>query len=196
MALTDLAPAADQMAKVVSGIPDGQLDAPTPCTDYSVGALLDHVAGLAVAFAHAAAKTEPPGGSQPPSGDASQLADDWRTRIPADLSALAEAWRDASAWEGMTRVGGVDLPGEMAGVIGLDELVIHGWDLARATGQPFDVDPAALEVVHGFVSGLDEPEQQGLRSAIFGPVVDIDAHAGLLDRTLGLAGREPDWSPA
>jgi uncharacterized protein (TIGR03086 family) len=80
-------------------------------------------------------------------------------------------------------------------VVGLDELVIHGWDLARATGQPFDDDPTSLEVVHGFVAGLAQPGQEQMRSGIFGPIVDIPDDAPLLDRTLGLAGRHPTWSP-
>ena len=70
-----------------------------------------------------------PGGG---SGDASRLVDDWRSRIPRDLAALAAAWRDPEAWTGMTRAGGIDLPGEIAGVVALDELVVHGWDVARA----------------------------------------------------------------
>jgi uncharacterized protein (TIGR03086 family) len=179
----------------VEGVPEDRLDAPTPCGAYSVGDLLDHLGGTAVAFAHAAGKTLPPGGSQPPSGDAARLADDWRERIPKDLATLATAWRDPSAWTGQTTVGGVDLLGEVAGVVCLDELVIHAWDLARATDQPFDDDPASLEVVHGFVAGLAQPGNEQMRSGIFGPIVTVPDDASLLDRTLGLAGRDPGWSP-
>jgi hypothetical protein len=42
----------------------------------------------------------------------------------------------------MTKAGGLDLPGEMAGVIALDEIVVHGWDVARSSGQPYDVRSA------------------------------------------------------
>lgn len=195
MSVIDLEVAAQRMGRLVEGIPDERLDAPTPCPAYSVGDLVQHIAGTAVAFAHAAAKTLPEGGSQPPSGDASKLVDDWRVQIPKDLSALAVAWRDPDAWTGVTTVGGVDLPGEVAGVVVLDELVVHAWDLARATGQPFDDDPVSTEVVHGFVTGLTEPGNEELRSGIFGPVVPVDDDAPLLDRTLGLAGRDPAWSP-
>jgi uncharacterized protein (TIGR03086 family) len=196
MSLIDLEVAAQRMARIVEGVPEDRLDDPTPCPAYTVGDLLDHLAGTAVAFAHAAAKTLPEGGSQPPSGNAERLADDWRAQIPKDLATLAEVWRDPAAWSGQTRVGGVDLPGEVAGVVALDELVIHAWDLARATGQEFDDDPASLEVVHGFVTGLAAPGSEQMRSGIFGPIVAVDPDAPLLDRTLGLAGRDPAWSPA
>jgi Mycothiol maleylpyruvate isomerase N-terminal domain len=65
-------------------------------------------------------------GAQAPSGDASRLTDEWRRRIPADLANLAAAWTQPEAWTGMARAGGVDLAGEIAGVVALDELVIHG----------------------------------------------------------------------
>ena len=51
----------------------------------------------------------------------------------------------------MTAAGGVDLPGEVAGIVALDELVVHGWDLAKATGQPADYDGPGLEAVYALV---------------------------------------------
>ncbi len=44
----------------------------------------------------------------------------------------------------MTSAGPIEMPGEIAGLVALDELVVHGWDLARATDQPYDVDDATL----------------------------------------------------
>lgn len=192
--MVDLRPAALRMADLVAGVPDDALAAPTPCPEYSVGDLLDHVGGLALAFTAAARKET--GGllTQGPSGDASRLGDDWRTRIPRDLTALAESWRDAAAWTGMTRAGGIDLPGDVAGLVALDELVVHAWDLARATGQPYDCDDALLEAVHGFVAPFSAPGQESARQGLFGPVVEVPADAPLLDRVVGLTGRDPAWS--
>jgi uncharacterized protein (TIGR03086 family) len=95
----------------------------------------------------------------------------------------------------MTRVGGVDLPGEVAAVVALDELVVHGWDLARATGQPYKCDRSSLEIVHGFIQQVAAPEAASQRNGIFGPVVAVPAEAPLLDRVIGLAGRDPHWCP-
>lgn len=195
MSPVDLTPAARRMGDLVRGVPDELLDAPTPNPDYTLGDLLDHVGGAALAFAGAAAKDTGDATSQGPSGDATRLTDDWRTRIPRDLVALAEAWRDPDAWTGMTKAGGIELPGEVAGLVALDELVVHGWDVARATGQPYDCDPESLEAVHGFVAQFSEPGMEAEREGLFGPVVEVPDDAPLLDRVIGLTGRDPAWSP-
>ncbi|MGH9187287.1 MAG: TIGR03086 family metal-binding protein [Acidimicrobiales bacterium] len=195
MTFVDHEPAARRMADLIRGVPDELLSGPTPCPAYALGDLLDHVSGLTVAFTAAATKATGDIGSQAPSADASRLGDDWRTRIPRDLAALAEAWRDPAAWSGMTRAGGVDLPGEVAGIVALDELVIHGWDVARASGQAYDCDPQLLEVVHDFVAQFSGPGQEVGRAGLFGPVVEVPADAPLLDRVIGLTGRDPGWSP-
>jgi uncharacterized protein (TIGR03086 family) len=191
----DLAPAANQMADLVRAVPDDALAAPTPCPAYSLGDLLDHVEGLSLAFAAAATKDTGGFTDDVPQPDASHLGDDWRTRIPEALDRLAHAWRDPRAWEGMTRAGGFDLPGEFAGLVALDELVVHGWDVARASGQPYDIDPTSLVVLRGFLSEFAGPEPSVEREGRFGPVVEVPEGAPLIDRVVGLTGRDPAWSP-
>ncbi len=191
----DLTPAAQRLADLVAGVRDDLLDAPTPCPAYTVGDLVDHVGGAAIAFTGAAVKDTGDVTAQGPSGDASRLTDDWRTRIRRDLNGLAEAWRDPVAWTGMTRAGGIELPGEVAGLVALDELVVHGWDVARATGQAYECDPQSLEAVQGFVAQFSEPGLEAERAGLFGPVVDVPDDAPLLDRVIGLTGRDPAWSP-
>jgi uncharacterized protein (TIGR03086 family) len=195
MTKLDLAPAAERMAALVGGVSDDQLGGVTPCPAYTLGDLLDHVGGAAIAFTAAARKTVPPGGSKGPSGDASRLEEGWRDRVRRDLDALAAAWDDSDAWTGTAVAGGVELPGEVAGLVVLDELVVHGWDVARSSGQSYDVDPASLEVVHGFVAQFSGPGHDEMRSGMFGPVVPVPDDAPLLDRVLGMAGRDPGWSP-
>ena len=190
----DLEPAARRLSGLVAAVDDDQLDRPTPCRDYRLGDLLEHVGGLAQAFRAAAAKELGETGGAP-AGSASRLPSDWRTRIPEDLLAMASAWRDPEAWTGMTQAGGIELPGEVAGLVALDELVVHGWDVARATGQPYDVEGPELEAVRQFVAPMaDAPPEEG--GGIFGPPVPVPDDAPELDRVIGLTGRDPAWSPA
>jgi len=190
----DLKPATDQLCALVANVPDDALGGPTPC-DFSVGALLDHLGTFAVVFTDAANKVANRPTGRPPAPDAAHLAAEWRASIPRDLARLATAWSMTEAWAGTTKIRGMDMPGEAVGVIALDEIVLHGWDLARATNQPYDADPEVLDVLMGFLSHMDEPGMAVARDGIFGPVVKIADDASLLDRVLGLAGRDPNWTP-
>jgi hypothetical protein len=107
---------------------------------------------------------------------------------------LAFTW--AARKSGMTEAGGVRMPAEVMGVVALDELVLHGWDLARATGQPFTCDPVGTAAVLAFTSAAARPEQAAGREGLFGPVVEVPEGAPAFDRLLGFAGRDPAWRPA
>jgi uncharacterized protein (TIGR03086 family) len=192
--MLDLEPATSTLAALVGGIRDDQLTGPTPCSDTSLGDLLDHVDGLSLEFAAAATKTPLPGGSQAPSADGSRLGADWRQRIADRLAAMARVWRDEDAWTGMTQAGGIDLPGEVAGLVALDEVVVHGWDVAAASGQPFDCEPGLLQSTYEFVQASVAENPQGT-PGMFGPPVPVPDDAPLLDRLIGLTGRDPSWRP-
>ena len=191
MTQPDLHRAADRLGAVIADIRADQLAAPTPCPDSPVATLLDHVAGFGPAFGACASKDLGDLTANPPVAAADHLDPQWRTSIPPALTGLADAWSDPAAWTGMTQVGGVDLPGEVAGVVALDELVIHGWDLARATGQPFEAADDDLLACLPFLE--QAPDRSG---ALFGPVVRVAPDAPLLHRVLGLAGRDPQWQPS
>src|SRR5262245_6737458 len=195
MPMVELGPAARRMSDLIDGVPDRMLAGPTPCDEYTLGDLLDHVQSFAHAFTAAARKDSAGMTSGRAAGDASRLGDDWRTQIPRDLDALAESWRDPAAWTGMTKAGGIDLPGELAGVIALDELVVHGWDVARASGQDFELDGESLDAVHRFVTQFSGAGQEAAREGMFGPEVAVSDGAAVLDRILGITGRDPAWSP-
>ena len=180
------------MAELVRAVPDSMLDDRTPCPDYSLGDLLDHVGGFALAFTAGAHKDTEAAAAQASSGQAARLEAGWRDRIARDVNALGEAWHDPAAWSGVTTVG-VELPAEVAGLFALDELVVHGWDVARASRQPYDCDEASLQALHGLVTQLADPQVAPNRSGLFGPVVEVAADQPLLDRVIGLTGRNPAW---
>ncbi|OEU92257.1 hypothetical protein DB35_07305 [Streptomyces abyssalis] len=190
--MLDLGPQAREVKALVDGVRDDQLAAPTPCETYSVRELLGHLYGLSQAFTDAAAKNLGAGTDQDPGASLPQLPDDWRSRLPVQLDELAAAWRSESAWEGETQAGGVTLPGELAGLVALNELVLHGWDLARATGQDYRGDPGSLRASIGMLSESQSAEERG---SMFGPVVQVPDDSSLLERAVALGGRRPDWRP-
>ncbi|HEY3014892.1 MAG TPA: TIGR03086 family metal-binding protein [Nocardioides sp.] len=190
--MLDLGPITRSVATLVAGVRDDQLSDPTPCTEYAVGDLVHHLAGLTVAFTTAARK-EVPEGARRAVGDASRLDPNWRDTIRQDLAALALAWRHPAAYHGQTQAGGIDMSGAEAAVVGLNELVVHGWDLAVATGQEYDVAEAELAPCLSFAEFFSTPGTEEMRGDAFGPVIRVGADAPALDRLLGLMGRDPAW---
>ena len=88
------------------------------------------------------------------------------------------------------------MPADQLAAVALDEVVLHGWDLAAATGQSFRCDPASTEIVLSFTTAAAQPEFAALRQGLFGPVVQVPPGSPDLDRALGYAGRDPLWSPS
>ncbi|MFI0907145.1 TIGR03086 family metal-binding protein [Streptomyces sioyaensis] len=192
--MIDLAAQARLVAQLAEHTDEARLDAPTPCEAYAVRHLLGHLVGLAGAFQDVARKNlGPTTNTSPDVAPRADVAPGWRAELERNLGGMTEAWRDPQAWEGETQAGGVTLPGAVAGLIALNELVLHGWDLARATGQAYAPGRADLDVCHGLLSAW--AEDAGAGGGLFGPVVHVPEDAPLLDRVVALSGRRPDWTP-
>ncbi|GAA0911692.1 TIGR03086 family metal-binding protein [Virgisporangium aurantiacum] len=169
---------------VVRAIPADRLDAPTPCGDWTVQDLVDHQLQWGPALVAAARKEL-------------LTPDPVSKGAPVDLerhfAALTAAWSEPAAWTGVTRLGGpMELPAAMIGGMVLGEVVVHGWDLAVATGQRPEWPAEVLECTHEEVAKTAE---QGRAMHVYGPAVAVPDDAPLLDRILGLTGRDPKWRP-
>jgi uncharacterized protein (TIGR03086 family) len=194
MGQVDFRPTTTTLAALVRGVRDDQLTAPTPCPAYSVADLLDHIGELSVAFACAARKDDLSGHA--PSGDGSRLEDDFRDRIAGALGELGEAWQDPAAYDGVTMAGPVEMPADQAALVALDEVTVHAWDLAVATGQPYPADPDAVAAARAFVAGFAPPPGGAADDGgLFGPPVAVPPGASGLDLLIGATGRDPAWTP-
>ncbi len=195
MDIVDLGPAAQQLSDLLARAAQDDLGRPTPCPAYALADLIEHVGGMALAFTAAARKDAGPLTEQQPSGNAARLPADWRTRIPRDLAVLADAWREPDAWAGMTRIAGLDAPAVMVGQTVADELAVHGWDVARALGEPYRGDPDVLAAAHRFLEQFASPDAPAGPEVAFGPSRPAGPGAPALDQVLALAGRDVDWTP-
>jgi uncharacterized protein (TIGR03086 family) len=189
----DLGPQALIVARLAAEMTQEQLDRDTPCPGLAVHHMLGHLGGLAVAFRDAGRKDLGVTTDTNPGSVVPDIGPDWRETLPKALDELAEAWRAPAAWTGETRAGGVTLPGAVAGAVAADELVVHGWDLARATGHEYEPDEGALRAAYGFLAAA--AVNSGPGEGVFGPVVSVPDDAPLLDRVIGLSGRDPGWKP-
>ncbi len=192
----DLGPAARRLADLMTRISDDALGRPTPCPAYALGDLIEHVGGLALAFNAAGRKERSAYTEMTGAGDASRLGADWRERIPRDLTTLAKTWAEPEAWTGMSRIAGDDSPAGVIGLVLADELAVHGWDVARASGQAYACEPDILEAALKFLQMFASPDAPAGPEVPFGPARFLLDEAPLLDRVVALAGRDPGWSAA
>jgi uncharacterized protein (TIGR03086 family) len=173
---------------VVENIKPDQVGEPTPCTEFDVRKLVNHLLFWGPSL-NAAARKEPVPTPAAAESDVDLTTGDWAADLAAVLRDRAEAWREPAAWTGTTTLGGPqEMPAEMIGAMVLGETVVHTWDLARATGQAPSWDDEVLEFIH---ADLLQSSQLGRDMGIYGPEVAVPADAPLIERIIGLTGRTP-----
>jgi uncharacterized protein (TIGR03086 family) len=174
-----IALAAPPTLTVLRGIRPDQLTAPTPCAEYDVRQLIDHLVHWGPLLARASRHSD---GVAQPGGDP----------LERQLELLVTAWSVPEAWQGTTSMGGPqELPARMIGAMATGEIVVHGWDLARATGQRVSWDETLLQFLYDEVAKTAE---LGREMQAYGAEVPVPATAPVLDRMLGLTGRDPHWT--
>jgi uncharacterized protein (TIGR03086 family) len=175
---TLLAAAAVRTVPVIQGIRDDQLGHPTPCDDFRVHELFNHFYLNVVNFTEMASRKEPDAVTTP-----DEISGEWRTRFAEQVERLVEAWSHPAALEGVSPAG---MPQEMVGGLALLELTVHGWDVARATGQRYTPDPAAVALL---IPLFEQVGDMGREMGLYADVVEVAAGAGDFERLLGLTGR-------
>ncbi|WP_189176251.1 TIGR03086 family metal-binding protein [Streptomyces lasiicapitis] len=185
--------AAAHALPVVHSLPDDRLDARTPCAEYDVRALMNHVFHVVVQFQELAAKRNADFGGDTP--DYLAQGADWRERFAAETEKLVAAWSEPGADEGLT--GAMNMPARTVGAMVLLDLTVHAWDLARATGQDYGT-PSGQEgagdvvgVLREAVAGLG-PTARSM--GVLAEPVSVADDATEFERLLAETGRDPYWS--
>ncbi|MGW1680587.1 TIGR03086 family metal-binding protein [Saccharopolyspora sp. NPDC002376] len=187
-----LSNAASALTEVVGGIEPSQLAAPTPCTEYTVRDLLNHLLFWGPSLEAGARKEAVP----PPAAaetDVDLTGGDWQKAVTQQLDRTAQAWSASGAWTGTTHMGGpTELPASLVGGMVVIEFAVHAWDLAKATGQDVELDEALLDYARGEAA---KTADQGRAMGVFAAEVTVPESASTLDRLLALTGRNPTWTP-
>ncbi|MFJ2559229.1 MULTISPECIES: TIGR03086 family metal-binding protein [unclassified Streptomyces] len=189
-------PVLDQLARVIGASTPEQDTAPTPCADLDVVSLRRHLLGGIGYFTIILAD---PDGDQRPDPRAYSGPDETGVLVEAigELSAVVCGALAAGVETVSVRapaLGGT-FPGDYVLSMLVAETVVHGWDVARATGQVWQPDSAASEQAHALLADQIKPEYRGSAGMPFAPEVPVGPDAPALDRLLGFAGRSPDWTP-
>lgn len=177
--------AAEHARPVVRGVRDGQLGAATPCADYHVRDLLNHLFQVVIGFQALAARKEADFSPGP-----NFLEGDWRDRFTTETGLLVEAWAVDGAEEGTT--GSLNLPARTVGSMVLLDMTVHIWDLARATGQDYTPDEQAIRVLDVLVAQMGA---QAREMKMFGDPYPAPEGATPFEALLASSGRDPHWTP-
>jgi uncharacterized protein (TIGR03086 family) len=168
--------AADRFSARLDAVGDDQWDNPTPCTDWNVRQLVDHVIDI---------QRQIPEGLGTSVGDGADAQEKWNRVREAALAALRQPGVLDRTMQG---AGGREVPVEMAIIPRLSDLVVHTWDLARATGGDERLDPGTAAIV---LERL-KPNDEILRSTrTFGPKVEPPPGADAGVELLCFTGRRP-----
>ena len=162
---------------VVAGITPDQLDNATPCAKFTVRGVLEHMIGGATMFAAAFRGEEAP--AEP------DVTDPLGAFGPC-LGGLVAAISQPGALDRTVESPGGPMPArDFAQFIVLDGTV-HGWDMATATGQDYDPDPALVELLLGFAG----PALEGMRDGdTFAEATEAPPGATPIQRLAALTGR-------
>jgi uncharacterized protein (TIGR03086 family) len=179
----------DSLRPVVDGVPDDAMGAATPCPDFDVRAVANHLLGTIEAMRRVGA-SEPLDPEDPWGTNGDNLSEQWRADLRARLAAFAEAWSPADAWAGDAMDGA--MPRQMVGDMGFVEVMLHGWDLAKGSGQQVAYDDAAVDRA---LEVMDQIGEMGRTQGAFGPEVQVPDDAAPFAKVLGKAGRDPQWAP-
>jgi uncharacterized protein (TIGR03086 family) len=172
---------------VLAGVTPEQLEGgATPCASWSVKELVDHIVNGTTFFAASAETGRPPAGDAYPAFSAEDLVETFE----AGSARAVRAFAAEGAMERILHMPFGDVPGAVMVNVAAGDTFTHGWDLARATGQSTDLDPAAAAQILEFAGGFLTDALRGADGeSPFGPQQEAPAGACVADQLAAFMGR-------
>jgi uncharacterized protein (TIGR03086 family) len=169
---------------ILAKVRPADLDAPTPCASWDVRALINHFVGTARWWAATIA-------GDGEVADADYAAGDFVAAYEESIRIAGAAFGADGALDRTVRLPFGEFPGAVLRDLATMEQFVHGWDLARATGQRADLDPVLAagllsEARLVIIDAYRGPDGQSL----FGPARPAPAGAGPADQLAAFLGRE------
>ena len=181
-----LTEAADQAARVVAGTDPSRFGDGTPCEKWDVKELTNHLILWTSYSFERRARGEQVG---PELTERDFTAEPgFAAAYRAQLDRALAAWAPAEVWDSEIDTGGGKTPAPQIAAMILMEMVLHGWDLATATGQPFQVSDEVAATVAKAVAATAEMYRQ---YDGFAAEVEVGPDATPLEKALAVSGRRP-----
>jgi uncharacterized protein (TIGR03086 family) len=173
-------------AGLLDGVGADDLARPTPCSEYDVAALRDHIVGWSQQFAAGSAERDLH--IDPATYKAGDDAPEVFRRAADDM---VQGWREHGI-DREVKLSRASSPGPMVFNMSVMEYLSHGWDLAAATGQPvpFTEEEAAEALARAEATLRDE-----YRGDAFGPRREVPDGAPAIDQFVAFMGRDPGFEP-
>lgn len=178
--------ALERTREIVAGTRTDQLEDPTPCSDWNVHELLNHIIGGCLTIA-AGAKGE----TEQMSANIDRVQGDHLAAYDRAAQAALAAVKEEGALDKNFTMPWGETPGAAALSLALADATVHGWDLAQATGQNMDIDDDIAESVYGATSSMMQPKGDYPRGDSFAEPVEVGDDAPARDRMLAYLGRKP-----
>ena len=188
MEVTTMQRACASTDRILEGVTAEHYDLSTPCVDWNTRALLNHVLGTLALGAGLLSDVEPTVRMAPGSlPDADLVGDDPLKVYRVGVDGLLTAARgDALSRSHSTPLG--DMPGSVLGGFTTLDIAVHGWDLAKATGQHAELDDELADEVLAFARRTITDATRAPRIA---PEVAAGPEASATDRLVAFLGRRP-----
>jgi len=178
-----------QTETTVAAVTQDQLDLPTPCPEYDVRTLIAHITGGLTRTA-LVGEGDPEALTRPSMAEG--VPDDgWPAAYRTAAARATAAWADGTKLDALVEVPWGKVPGRIALSGYVQEVLAHGWDLAKATGQPTEGDPELATWALAISRRILPPEIRGQEGVPFGPVVEVPADAGPYTQLAAWLGRHP-----
>ncbi|TXS43853.1 TIGR03086 family protein [Streptomyces sp. uw30] len=183
------------VVKAVDEAPPAKYQDPTPCSDYTVKDLVNHIAMMLLLTRDAGTRAASDSAlltANPVPFLAGRPKSDWAVLVADKAEPAVRAWSEPTAWDGDASLGGRPMAASALGEILIAEFAMHAWDIAVATAQSIHV-PKSLAVAAFETYTREAPRMRGL--GLLADEVLPHTDASPFDCALGLSGRDPRWSP-
>jgi uncharacterized protein (TIGR03086 family) len=185
----EMTAAADASSRVAGNVRPGQFGEPTPCAEWDVRTLLNHL----ILWTSYSLERRAHGESVVPELMEKDFAAEpaFAAGYRSQLDRALAAWAEPAVWDQELNVMGSATPASDVAALIVAEMVLHGWDLAVATGQAYPVDDTAATAA---LTAVEANADLFRQYKGFGEPVSVAPDAPVLDKTLALSGRDPHWT--
>jgi uncharacterized protein (TIGR03086 family) len=179
----------EETRRVVDGIDESQLANPSPCAEWTVRDVLNHVTAGAKMFTISVRDGSIPDAQLGALMTGDNVGADFKGSFGVAANEAEAAFAEPGVLDKVVKLPFGEMPAGVALNIAIFDLTTHAWDLAKATGQSTELDPEVLQAALGAARAMLSDDLRA--TGRFGPEVPVSAGAPLQDQLAGLTGRTP-----